>query len=96
MTATGWLRYAWALLAGLGTAALIAGAAAFVFAWDGVRVETRTEPPGPLSSSASRADVAERLGPSSMSIAGGEVGPALEGATCAVYRLADGVALVCG
>lgn len=96
MTANGWMRYAWALIVAVGAAAIIAAGWYGTKAWEGVRVEYRTKPPAPLNGGSSLSDVAARLGPTSTSIAGAEVGPPLEGATCAVYRLRDGVVLACG
>ncbi len=86
------IRYVYVLLAAIGTAGVVA-----FFAWmalgSHVRVERRTVPEPRLTAASTTTTAAARFQGTGQQIPGEQLG--LEGGTCGLWSLADGIALVC-
>ncbi len=86
------IRYAYVLLAAIGTAGVVA-----FFVWmafgSHVRVERKTVPEPRLTAASTVATATARFKGTGQQVPGEQLG--LEGGTCDVWSLADGIALVC-
>ena len=86
------IRYAYVLLGAIGTAAVVS-----FFVWMAfgahVRVERRTVPEPRLTAASTTTTAAARFQGTGQQVPGEQLG--LEGGTCDVWSLADGIAIVC-